>query len=63
MQPITDKYFYKEMAKIKEKGARGTNAVPPKKSASAYIIFQKEVSVLDQNYTTSFGSLRGLNDE
>ena len=51
MQPITDKYFYKEMAKIKEKGARGTNAVPPKKSASAYIIFQKEVSVLDQNYT------------
>ena len=45
MQPITDKYFYKEMAKIKEKGARGPNAVPPKKSASAYIIFQKEVSL------------------
>ena len=48
MQPITDKYFYKEMAKIKEKGARGQNAVPPKKSASAYIIFQKEVSLLEQ---------------
>ena len=46
MQPISDKYFYKEMAKIKEKGARGQTAVPPKKSASAYIIFQKEVSLL-----------------
>ena len=44
LKPISDKYFYKEMAKIKEKGARGTSAVPPKKSASAYIIFQKEVS-------------------
>jgi len=29
------------MQKLKE---RGTNAVPPKKSASAYIIFGKEVS-------------------
>ena len=46
LKPISDKYFYKEMAKIKEKGARGTSAVPPKKSASAYIIFQKEVSCL-----------------
>ena len=46
MKPITDKFFYKEMAKIKEKGAKGVNAVPPKKSASAYIIFQKEVSLL-----------------
>ncbi len=38
---ITDKEFYKAMQKLKE---RGTNAVPPKKSASAYIIFGKEVS-------------------
>lgn len=37
---ITDKEFYKAMQKLKE---RGTNAVPPKKSASAYIIFGKEV--------------------
>lgn len=51
MQPITDKYFYKEMAKIKEKGARGQTAVPPKKSASAYIIFQKEVSQLSKQTT------------
>lgn len=51
MQPITDKYFYKEMAKIKEKGARGQTAVPPKKSASAYIIFQKEVSQLSKQKT------------
>jgi len=38
-QSITDKEFYKAMQKLKE---RGTNAVPPKKSASAYIIFGKE---------------------
>ena len=38
---ITDKEFYKAMQKLKD---RGTNAVPPKKSASAYIIFGKEVS-------------------
>lgn len=38
---ITDKEFYKAMQKLKE---RGSNAVPPKKSASAYIIFGKEVS-------------------
>ena len=36
---ITGKFFYKEMQKLKE---RGTNAVPPKKHASAYIMFQKE---------------------
>jgi len=35
---ITDKEFYKQMQKLKD---RGTNAVPPKKSASAYIIFGK----------------------
>jgi len=39
-QTITDKEFYKAMQKLKE---RGNNAVPPKKSASAYIIFGKEV--------------------
>lgn len=38
---ITDKEFYKAMQKLKDRGA---NAVPPKKSASAYIIFGKEVS-------------------
>ena len=38
---ITDKQFYKEMQKIKD---RGTNAVPPKKAASAYIIFCQKVS-------------------
>lgn len=38
---ITDKEFYKQMQKLKD---RGTNAVPPKKSASAYILFGKEVS-------------------
>jgi len=38
---ITDKEFYKQMQKLKD---RGSNAVPPKKSASAYIIFGKEVS-------------------
>ena len=38
---ITDKEFYKAMQKLKE---RGNNAVPPKKSASAYIIFGKEVN-------------------
>ena len=37
---ITDKELYKAMQKLKD---RGTNAVPPKKSASAYIIFGKEV--------------------
>ena len=37
---ITDKEFYKAMQKLKD---RGVNAVPPKKSASAYIIFGKEV--------------------
>ncbi|TNV85032.1 hypothetical protein FGO68_gene4044 [Halteria grandinella] len=36
---ITDKEFYKQMQKLKD---RGSNAVPPKKSASAYIIFGKE---------------------
>jgi hypothetical protein len=37
---ITDKEFYKAMQKLKE---RGSSAVPPKKAASAYIIFGKEV--------------------
>jgi hypothetical protein len=37
---ITDKEFYKAMQKLKD---RGNNAVPPKKSASAYILFGKEV--------------------
>jgi len=33
------------MARIKEKSkTTGIGALPPKKSASAYIIFQKEVS-------------------
>ena len=41
---ITDKEFYKAMQKLKD---RGTNAVPPKKSASAYIIFGKEVSTFN----------------
>lgn len=46
MQPISDKFFYKEMAKIKEKSrTTGAGILPPKKSASAYIIFQKEVSL------------------
>lgn len=36
---ITEKQFYKDMQKIKD---RGNKAVPPKKSASAYIIFGKE---------------------
>ncbi len=36
---ISEKQFYKEMQKLKD---RGTGAVPPKKSASAYIIFGKE---------------------
>jgi hypothetical protein len=39
---ITDKEFYKQMQKLKD---RGSNAVPPKKSASAYIIFGKEVNL------------------
>jgi hypothetical protein len=38
-RPITEKQFYKDMQKIKD---RGNKAVPPKKSASAYIIFGKE---------------------
>ena len=38
---ITDKQFYKAMQKVKD---RGNHAVPPKKSASAYIIFGKEVN-------------------
>lgn len=38
---ITDKQFYKEMQKLKD---RGTNAVPPKKAASAYIIYCAKVS-------------------
>ena len=47
VQPITDKVFYKEMAKIKERSKQqGGGVLPPKKSASAYIIFQKEVSHL-----------------
>jgi hypothetical protein len=37
---ISDKEFHKAMAKLRE---RGSSAVPPKKSASAYIIFGKEV--------------------
>ena len=53
MKPITDKYFYKEMAKIKERGSKGENAIPPKKSASAYIIFQKEVSLSSHNISGS----------
>ena len=45
LQPISDKLFYKEMAKIKESSKQaGGGILPPKKSASAYIIFQKEVS-------------------
>ena len=45
LKPISDKFFYKEMAKIKEKSkSTGAGTLPPKKSASAYIIFQKEVS-------------------
>lgn len=40
MQPISDKLFYKEMAKIKENSKQtGGGILPPKKSASAYIIF------------------------
>ena len=38
---ITDKEFYKAMQKLKDRGA---NAVPPKKSASAYILFGKDVN-------------------
>ena len=40
---ITDKEFYKRMQKLKD---RGNGAIPPKKSASAYIIFGKEVTNL-----------------
>lgn len=40
---ITDKEFYKAMQKLKD---RGNNAVPPKKSASAYILFGKEVIII-----------------
>ena len=64
-KPISDKFFYKEMAKIKEKNksARG-GVLPPKKSASAYIIFQKEVSsmVKDYSYFISESSLNLLSD-
>lgn len=35
------------MQKLKD---RGTNAVPPKKSASAYIIFGKEVKIIKINF-------------
>eukprot|EP00347_Sterkiella_histriomuscorum_P011021 403374052 len=38
-ETITDKEFQRAMQKLKN---RGLNAVPPKKSASAYIIFGKE---------------------
>lgn len=44
---ITDKEFYKAMQKLKD---RGTHAVPPKKSASAYIIFGKEVILFKSNF-------------
>ena len=45
LKPISDKVFYKEMSKIKERSkTNGGGILPPKKSASAYIIFQKEVS-------------------
>ena len=40
---LTDKDFYKAMQKIKD---RVTGNKPPKKPASAYILFQKEVSLL-----------------
>ena len=40
-ETITDKEFQRAMQKLKN---RGLNAVPPKKSASAYIIFGKEVT-------------------
>jgi len=46
---ITDKEFYKAMQKVKD---RGTNAVPPKKSASAYILFGKEVSETLHDFKT-----------
>lgn len=36
---LTDKDFYKAMQKIKD---RGSGSKPPKKPASAYILFQKE---------------------
>lgn len=40
LKPISDKIFYKEMAKIKERSKNNGNGIlPPKKSASAYIIF------------------------
>lgn len=43
---ITEKEFYKAMQRLKD---RGNNAVPPKKSASAYILFGKEVN--DPNWS------------
>lgn len=55
---ITDKEFYKQMQKLKD---RGNNAVPPKKSASAYIIFGKEVEFL--NFDESFAVEKGGNFE
>jgi len=41
MESISGKEFQKAMQKVKD---RGNSAVPPKKSASAYILFGKEVS-------------------
>jgi hypothetical protein len=43
---ISDKQFYKEMQKLKD---RGTGAVPPKKSASAYIIYCGKVRKIKYN--------------
>jgi len=40
IESISGKDFQKAMQKVKE---RGNNAVPPKKTSSAYIIFGKEV--------------------
>ena len=57
--PISDKVFYKEMAKIKERSkTNGGGILPPKKSASAYIIFQKEVG-LSPLYQSMTAPLRG----
>jgi len=43
---ISDKQFYKEMQKLKD---RGNGAVPPKKSASAYIIYCGKVRKIKYN--------------
>ncbi len=62
MKPISDKFFYKEMAKIKEKSkTTGAGTLPPKKSASAYIIFQKEVSKM--NYWPTKLALESIQDQ